>query len=207
MKRLREFLESIAFAGLKPSGGKPDPGKRPRFAGLRARIDQFLAGGPAPSDPLYLTNRSAGQKMKSWIFIGLPCFILIAGIGVALSNILEPPEPKPVVEPTAKEVAAKTLPNFDNNLKIEPNNDVEVVEVKVVHAGGSRVVGLVRNNTSHAIPKAHMVIDLTDINGSQVGGVEVHMEDLPASKTKTFSTPIAQHSAAFVLVREIGPVK
>ena len=206
MKRLREFFENIAYAGLKP--GQKAAAKPTTFWGkLRARFDQFLAGGPAPNDPLYLTNRSFGQKIRPWLIIGVPMVILFGVIGVSLSNILEPPEAKQAAEPTAKEVSAKLLPNLDNNIRIENNSDVEVVEIKIEHTGGSKLLGSVRNTTNHEIAAARMVVDLTDTNGSQVGGVEVRIESIPASKTKSFAQPIAQHGAAFALVREVGPTK
>jgi hypothetical protein len=138
------------------------------------------------------------------VIIGVPCLLLAVGIAVALSSILDPPEAKPVVEPTPQELATKILPNIDKNLKIESNNDVEVLEIRVDHTGGSRIFGVVRNTTNHEIASAHMVVDLTDTNGSQVGGVDVHMENIPASKTKAFSAPVAQRTAAFALVREVG---
>jgi hypothetical protein len=205
VKKLKEFFENIAYAGLKPSGQKAAPRPDTAWGRMRTKVDEFLAGGPAPSDPLYLTNRSLAQKAKPLIIIGVPLLVLLGAIGVSLSNILDPPEAKPTVEPTAKEVASKILPNLDSNLKIENSTDVEVVEVKVEHTGGSKLVGSVRNNTNHEIPVAHMVVDLTDTSGSQVGGVEVVLEAIPASKTKTFSQPIAQHTAAFALVREVAP--
>ncbi len=133
--------------------------------------------------------------------------IVLGAIGISLSNLLEPPVPKVAVEPTAKELAAKILPNFDKNLKLDRNNDIEVVEAKIEHTGGTRLVGTIRNTTDHEVPAAHMVFDLTDVNGSQVGGVEVRVENIPASKTKEFSAPLAQQNAAFALVREVGPVK
>jgi hypothetical protein len=207
VKRLREFFESIAYAGLKPTGQKPESRPNTAWGRLRTKVDGFLNGGPAPSDPLYLTNRSFAQKARPWIMVGVPFLVLLGALGLSLSNILEPPEAKPVLEPTAKEVSAKLLPNLDSNLKIEASTDVEVVEAKVEHTGGSRLVGSVRNNTNHEIAAARMVVDLTDVTGSQVGGVEVRIESIPASKVKTFSTPIAQHTAAFALIREVGPVK
>ncbi len=207
MKKVREFFEKVAYAGLKPSGQKPEARRDTGWGRVRTKIDAFLAGGPAPSDPLYLTNRSFGQKAKPWLIVGIPMLILLGAIGISLSNILEPPEAPPVAEPTAKELSAKILPNLDANLKIASNNDVEVVEVRVEHTGGSKVVGSVRNNTNHEIAAAHMVLDLTDTKGSQVGGVEVQVESIPASKVKAFSMPIAQHTAAFAIVREIAPGK
>jgi hypothetical protein len=204
VKRLREFFESIAYAGLKPSGAKPEAHAETAWSRLRIKLDNFLAGGPTPSDPLYLTNRSFAQKARPWMIIGVPFVILLGAIGVLLSNILEPPEPKPVAEPTAKEVAAKILP-LDSNLKIDTNTEIEAVEVKVDHTGGSKVTGSVRNTTNHDIHAARLVVDLTDVNGSQVGGVEVRIENIPASKVKTFSAPITQKTAAYALVREVAP--
>jgi len=205
MKRLRELFESIAFVGLKPSGQKTSE-KSLKWLGPLARpIDRFLSGA-APNDPLYLTNRTFGQKLKSWSIIAIPCLILAVGVGVTLSNILNPPEAKQAAELTAKEISAKLLPNLDPNLKLDLNSDLEAVEVKVEHIGGSRVSGVVRNRTDHDIASAHVILDLADTNGSQVGGVEVPIQNIPAQKTKTFSHPIAQPTAAFALVRELGPV-
>ena len=207
MKRLREFFETIAFAGLRPAGQKSETKKIKWLGPLSGPVERFLSGGPAPTDPLYLTNRSLGQKMKSWSLIAVPCLILVVGILVALSSILDPPKVKPVEEPTGKELAAKILPTIDNNLKVEQNNDVEVLEVKIQHTGGSRLTGRVRNTTTHDIAVARIVVDLTDTSGSQVGGVEVVVENIPAMKSKDFSTPITQHNAAFALVRELGQRK
>src|ERR1051326_7068019 len=132
MKRLRELFESIAFVGLKPSGQKTSE-KSLKWLGPLARpIDRFLSGA-APNDPLYLTNRTFGQKLKSWSIIAIPCLILAVGVGVTLSNILNPPEAKQAAELTAKEISAKLLPNLDPNLKLDVNSDLEAVEVKVEH--------------------------------------------------------------------------
>ena len=206
MKRLRAFFESIAFAGLKPAGQKAEPKKTRWLGPLSGALDRFLSG-PAPNDPLYLTNRSFGQKMKSWSIIAVPCLILVAGVGVVLSNILEPPASKPVKELSAKELAAKVLPNIDAGLKLEQNTDIEVVEVRIDHNGPTRLTGVVRNATTHDIPAAHIVVDLTDANGTQVGCVEARVETIPASKTKDFAVAIAQSKAAFALVREVGPTQ
>ena len=63
MKQIREFLESIAFAGLKPGGQTAPKRQLPWLGPLR---DRLLSGGPAPTDPLYLTNRTLGRKLLSW---------------------------------------------------------------------------------------------------------------------------------------------
>jgi hypothetical protein len=201
MKRIRAILESIAFAGMKP-GAKSGASKNKQPGPLGGSIDRFLSGS-APSDPLYLTNRRLHQKMRSWILIGAPCLILAAGIGLALSSLIDPPKAKEITEPTPKEVAEKILPNLSPDLKVEQNKDVEVVEVRIDHTGDLRLVGVVRNTTNHDIAAVRMVVQLTDVESSQVGFTEARVENIPASKTKAFTTPIVQKTAMFALVREI----
>jgi hypothetical protein len=203
MKRLRAFLESIVYAGLKPSGQKTQEPQLKWLGPLRSPVERFLSGG-AQSDPLYLTNRTLGQKVKSWSLVVVPCLVLALVIGVALSSLMDPPETKPQKELTAKEIAAKLLPNLDKNIHLTTNPDIQVVEVAVKRAGSaSRLVGVVKNTTTHEIAAVELVVDLTDVTGSQVGGVNGTVEKIPASATKTFEFPVHQADAAFALVREI----
>jgi hypothetical protein len=202
MKRLREFLESIVFAGLKPGGQKTESRSLKWLGPLSGPIERLLSGS-APSDPLYLTNRSTGQKVRSWLLIGIPCLVLVAGVGIALSNLLDPPEVKPQKELTAKEVAAKLLPNMDKEIKLATNPDIQVVEVAVRHDGGSRLAGVVHNNSAHEVATVELVVDLTDTTGSQVGGISGTVSNVPANSNKSFVFPIRQKDAAFALVRDI----
>jgi hypothetical protein len=199
MKRIRAFLESIAFAGLKP-GGPATPKREFGWLGpLRDPVERFLSA-PAPNDPLYLSNRTPRQKLKSWSLIAMPCLVLAIGIGVTLSNFLDPPAVKPPKEPTPAEITAKLLPNVEKDLKLSPPSEVQVTEVRV---DGSRVVGVVKNTTAREIAVANIVFDLTDSTGSQVGGVSGTVEKLPASGNREFQIPIKQRDAAFAIVREI----
>src|SRR5260370_894205 len=75
---------------------------------------------------------------------------------------------------------------------------------RFLHAGGSPLLGVVKNTTAHEISGVDLTIDLTDATGSQVGAVTVAVEKVPPSSTKTFQYPIKQHEAAFALVREIA---
>jgi hypothetical protein len=205
MKSLREKIESIVFAGLKPSGGKVEAAAPPpdtAMGRLRQRIDKWISGGPAPTDPLYLTNRTMGQKIKSWSVVAVPLVILVGGIALSLSNVLDPPEVKPQKELSPAEVAAKLLPNL-KDIKIELNHDIDVVEAKIERSGGVRMVGTVKNKTSKPIAAADLGCDLTDAGGTQLGAVSVHIENIPASGVKSFELPLKQPDASFVLVREI----
>lgn len=199
MKRIRAFLESIVFVGLKPGSPAAPKSELWWLGPLRGPFERLLSGA-APTDPLYLSNRTSSQKLKSWSLIGIPCLILALGIGVTLSDLLDPPDSKPVKEPTAAEIAAKLLPHIEKEFKLTPASEIEVVEVKVE---GQRVVGVVRNTSTREVAVAELVIDLTDSSGSQVGAVNAIVERIPASSDKPFQLPIKQPNAAFSLVREI----
>jgi len=200
MNRIRKFLESIVFAGMKP-GGQTAPKRELTWLGpLSGPVERLLSGGPAPTDPLYLTNRTLGQKLLSWSLIGIPCLVLLAGIGITLSSLLDLPAPKPDKELTAAEITAKLLPNMDKDFKLAPTSDVQVLEAKV---DGTRLVGKVKNTSAREIAGAELVIDLTDVDGSHVGAVSAIVEKIPPSGTRSFEVPIKQRNAATAMVREV----
>lgn len=203
MKRLREFFESILFAGMKP-GARPGQTQGMKWLGpLRSPVERFLSG-PANVDPLYLTNRSLGQRIKAWSLVAIPCLIVVGLVALTLSrNYFDPPAAALQKELTAEEVARKILPNIARDIKIESNRDVEVLQVHVDHAA-MKVAGTVRNNTADAIAVTDVIFNLTNKAGSQVGAVSGHIENLQPKTTKDFQFPIQQQDAAFVLVRELS---
>jgi hypothetical protein len=199
MKRIREFLESIVFAGMKPGG---QTASKPRFqwlGPLRGPIERLLSGGPAPNDPLYLTNRTLTQKLKPWSLVAIPCLILAVAVGYTLRSFNPNQEAKPVKALTAAEIAAKM--QIPKDIKLAPASEVQVLEIRV---DGSQVVGTVLNTSAREIAVVKLVIDLTGNSGSQVGAVEATLEKLPASGRKNFQLPIRQRNAAFALIREIS---
>lgn len=202
MKRIREFFESIAFAGLKPSGGAAAPGKQLKWLGpLQDRVERYLSGGPTPNDPLYLTNRTTSQKLRAWSLIAVPCFVLLVGIGLTL-YFLEPREPKLVTPPSKAEINTKLLPSVDKEFKLAPPSDLQVIEVGVENG---HVTGVVQNTSNREIASAELVIELTNAMGSQVGAVNTTVEKIPASGRREFALNVKQHDAAYALVREITP--
>jgi hypothetical protein len=204
MSRLREKIESIVFAGLEPGQKAPQSAALPTsFTGrLRQRVDAWVLGGPGPSDPLYLTNRTTGQKIRSGIAVGLPLVILMGVVGFSLSSLMTPPKPQQAKELTPSEAAARLLPSL-NDLKLETRSDIEVVELRIDRANGLRLAGILKNRTAREIASADLACDLTNAGGTQVGTIAVHVESIPASGRRKFETPIRQGDAAFVLVREI----
>lgn len=207
MKRLREMIESVVFAGLKPSGGRPQSPTPPppdtRWNRLRERIDLWISGGAAPSDPLYLTNRTTAQKLRAWSVVAVPLLILAGGIILTLTIMGSRSEIKQARELSPAEVAAKLLPNLDQ-IKIDSNHDVDVVEVRLQKGADTRMVGAVKNKTGHAIASADVVCELTDAAGTQLGTLTGHVEDIPPGGTKDFSVPVSRPDAVFVLIRAIS---
>src|ERR1700754_804870 len=105
MNRLRQKIEAIVFAGLKPRDPRnPGPAAADGpFQRLRERIDKFVTGGPAPNDPLYLTNRTWGQKIRAWSVVGLPLLLLAGGMALMLTRYLGPPVRKQAAEASPAE--------------------------------------------------------------------------------------------------------
>jgi hypothetical protein len=203
-KRLRQFFESLVFAGLKPGGSRSQPRRLPFLGPLRGPVERFLAGGAPPSDPLYLSNRPRGQRIALGVLVGLPVALIVGGIVYVLGTGVTA-NPRQQAEPTAAEIARRILPDLDKNLKVSSNTDVQVVEAAVRQGPEPSVSGTVRNNTDRVIRSAELVFDLTDAAGSQVGGVGTTVRDLAPKATQRFEFPIKQHDAALVIVRETVP--
>jgi hypothetical protein len=175
MKPLRKWIESIVFAGMKS----------------------------APSDPLYLTNRSWRQKLRAWSVVAVPLLILIGAVAFALSQYGNSSPVKKPAEISSRELALKTLPSF-KGLAVESNRNLEVLEARIEQGETFRVVGVVRNLTDHVIASADISCDLTDPSGTQLGSVKAQVEEIPAGGTKRFAVPVQQTSASAALVREIN---
>jgi len=135
---------------MKP-GARPGQTQGKKWLGpLRGTIDRFLSGG-SQKDPLYLTNRTLGQKMKAWSVVAVPCLLIIGFVALTLSrDYFDPPEGKPQKEMSPEEVSRKILPNIGKDILIETNHDVEVVEV---HVDGEnlKLTGSLRNNSTKLI--------------------------------------------------------
>jgi hypothetical protein len=204
-KRIKNFFESIAYAGLRPSGGMPLAQAEAKKAGwFSQRIEKFLSGGGS-SDPLYLSNRTFMQKAGIWLLLGLPSVILLTGLGLVLLGFFD--RSKPVAPPPAgltdAELAQKMLPDLNRDLHVDSQHQVDVQDVHVLRVGPVKLAGLALNNTDHAISKVEIVFELTDKEGSRQGAVSTELANLPAKSSVPFQFAIEQQTAAFALVREI----
>jgi hypothetical protein len=188
-------FRSLKSAGHAEVARDVRPARKP---GLLSR----LLSPPAPSDPLYLSNRTSFQKVRRVLLIAVPLLLLAGGLFVA-TRIDNSRTPKPVAELTPAEVAAKTLPAFNKEIKLDTNRDVEVIDVHVEHSRGTQLVGNLRNTTSHRIAEAVVVFDLANDIRSQLGGVTVTETNLPPGAIRSFRKPIEQATAVHVVVREM----
>ncbi len=201
-KRFRRFIDSVVFAGLKPDAPR-DESKHTRGLGpLRGLVNRVLSR-PAPSDPLYLSNRTFNQKVKLWLAVAVPCLILAGVTALGLSHFFRAEVPGPAPAPSATVLAAKLLPDLDKTIKIEVDQDVQVLDAHVESEGGMKVVGSVKSDTGRLIHTTEIVLNLTDQTGSQLGAVSAQVDNLAPNATVKFQIPIEQKDAAFALVREI----
>lgn len=94
------------------------------------------------------------------------------------------------------------MPNFNSNIQLPANHDLDVEDVHVEHGSPTRVAGLVKNNTDHVIESAQMVFDLADGRWSRLGAVSTQVEKLGPHSTTPFRFAVEQATAEHVLVRE-----
>ena len=166
------------------------------------KIERFV-GGPGPSDPLYISNRTAGQKARLALLIGTPVLALVGLMALALGNYFDPTPQPQKVSATAREtgaITAKVLPDLQKTYKSESDNDCEVAEA---HVGASTLFGKLRNTSDHIVHAADVVFDLTDEEGSALGAVAVRVENIAPHGTANFRMTVEQSKAKSALVREL----
>ena len=182
-----------------------------RVDGFAKRIERLVSGSSS-ADPLYLTNRSLTQKIRTGVLIGTPVLVMGVFMYLALDKKFDHPasvETLAARAATAKakdkpgEITAKVLPNLDHDYATEQSRDVEVVEALVSRSGERVLSGRLRNNSDRIIRQAEVIFDLTDEDGSQLGGVLVKVEDIPAKSTAPFKMTVPQAAARTALVREL----
>lgn len=202
MKIVRKVWESIVYVGMRP-GSAASGSRIPRLFGpLRGPVERFLAGGIAPSDPLYLTNRTFGQKLRTAVVVAIPCAIVFGLLALGVGSYIRVRE-KPPQDMTTAELKEKILPTLARNIEISTNHDLEVTEARVEQGEPTVVLGAVKNNTGHAIDNAQVVFDLTAASGARLGAVAATIAHVDAKSTAPFRIAVPQDNAAFALVREV----
>jgi hypothetical protein len=183
----------------------PDPGRQPAgsprqggWAGIRHRIDRMVAG-EAPSDPLYISNRSFLQRFGIWFIVAIPCVAIV--VVFALLSPKPAPTGPPPKELSRKELAAKLVPGLAD-LKVSSNTDVELSTVTVNYKDFT-LNGSVKNTTERTLKLVKVYFDVVDLDGSQLTVVALEVPNLAAGASSQFSIPTNQERAGRALVREI----
>ena len=200
--RIKELFESIVYMGMKPGARATvaPPAAKPGLLGLFNRF----RSGPAHSDPLYLTNQTFAQKLQRAVIVSIPV-VVVGGLAFLGIGYYAAKHPKTVKVVTRQETEALILPNFNDHIKLEANKYLEVTEVRFEHSGGTQMFGSLRNISDQVIDQAVVVFDLTDDDGSQLGGVTVTETNLTPGSVRNFRRPIEQPTAEHAVVREVHP--
>jgi hypothetical protein len=205
--RIRRFFESLAYAGLKPSGGVPLETKPRRLGPLRERIERFLSGGQQ-SDPLYLSNRTWKQKLRPAVLIAIPAVLVFGALALVFNHVYRPKAAPPRVV-TAAELLAKLLPDLEKTSGVNAYKDAEIVEVHVVPGGAPRIAGVLKNNTDREI-SVEFDLDLLknqSNRASRVGGATGRVNRVPPNASVPFDFPAGNSAAVYALVRKIRTMR
>ena len=207
-KRIKAFLESMAYAGLKPTSPGPARQDAKAASGFRQKLEAFLAG-PATNDPLYLTNRTLWQKIRPILVVSLPILVLLGGLALGLANFfgLNKGIQTPPASISSAEIAKKMIPVLNQQLTVSKEHDAQAGGVDIqdvtIPPGSMKVQGVAKNLTDHEIHHVQVIFDLTDKAGSRQGAVSTEVENIASKSAKPFVFSIPQKAAAFALVREV----
>ena len=197
---LRDRIEKIIYAGLKPEAGRHPPLRERVRLWLDRRLDRLAGAGEAPEDPLYLTNLTWTQKARWAILIAAPVVVtvlLVAGVSTNLVNFefLHKAESAPAPS------VAKALPDLVRDLK--NLSELEIVELALQRKEFPPVVeGAVRNNSDQVFRAAEISFNVTDERGAMVGSVSTQVQNVPPHGTVRFRVEVPMKNAALAIIRE-----
>lgn len=177
-----------------------------RADALAKRLERFFSGG-GPQDPLYVSNRTAGQKIRLILIVGTPLLAIGCFIVLSMNGYFDPPaqpERTAVASPTGDQTAT-VLTHVEKELATSSrySRAIEVLEAAVSRGPDHLLSGKLRNTTEHPVRAVELVFDVTDEDGSALGGVSVSLENIPAGATVPFRKALEQTTARSALVREV----
>lgn len=177
---------------------------RKRFDPLRARMDLFISGR-APSDPLYLTNRTWKQKLKIALLIAAPVLLLTVLVTIGATNPFrlhqEEADESPPAETAPPAAPRKALPD-----PISASTELEVVNIRIARDVHPPVVtGMVRNKTGRKVVTAEVSYYLADTAGSLVGTGKTEVANVAPHGSVAFRMPLKIATAEYVFARDVHP--
>ena len=168
-----------------------------RLDSVAKRIERFYPAAACRSALHHQPN--LGQKVRFGLLVGTPVLALavldVAGAEQVLRSADLAGKAALVPKETAGEITAKVLPNVEKDFTTDYSRDVEVLEAAVGSGADHTLSGKIRNNTDHVVRVADIVFDVTDEDGSQLGGVAVRVENIAAERHCAVSR-LASSSAA-----------
>jgi hypothetical protein len=190
--------------GGMPAGKSQFDPLRKRFDPLRERMEIFISGR-APSDPLYLTNRTWQQKLKIAALIVAPVLLLIVLVTIGATNPLRfhkvEADQRPPVEAPPPAVPQKPLSG-----PVSASTDLEVVNIRISRDAHPAVVtGTVRNKTNRKISSAEVSYYFADAAGSLVGTDTTEVANVEPHGSVAFRMPLKIARAAYVIVGDVHP--
>jgi hypothetical protein len=200
-KRAPDRRPNVPDPALTDTGGPRKTGLFRLFGPLGKRVERWLSG-PAHSDPLYLSNRTVGQKARAWIIIGFVACAFAAFVYLGSTGFFGAQTAPAPAELTPAEEAARTLPNVAK-VRIDGKVEVEATDAHIVHGREVTLEGTARNATSRTIPGAELTFDIADKAGSQLAAVVVKVGTLPPMASTRFRVTVPDRNAAYAIVREV----
>jgi hypothetical protein len=168
------------------------------------QIERFLSGG-ALADPLYISNRTIGQRIRMALLVGIPAIALGALVVWGMSTYFDSRNSSGAASNTdaTPALTAKLLPHIEKNFTTDYSRDVNIVEA-AISTGNERILfGKIRNNTHRVVQVAEAVFELTNDDGSELGGVVVTVRNIAPKATVPFKLTLSQRDARSVMVREL----
>jgi len=170
----------------------------------RKRFEIFLSG-QAPSDPLYLTNRTWQQKLKIASLIVVAAVLLIALVAIGATDPFRfrkmDTYDHPVAENPSPAAPQKQLPD-----PILASEGLEAVDVRIERDAHPPVVtGMVRNNSDRRVDAAEVRYYLANAKGSVVGAGTSGVRNLAPHGRAGFRAPLTIATAEYVIVRDVHP--
>jgi hypothetical protein len=197
-----------------PAGKSQLDRLRKRFHPLRDRMEIFISGR-APSDPLYLTNRTwrqkLQQKLKIALLIAAPVLLLIGLVTIGATTRLrrdkvDPNENSSTEAPPPSDASPPAVPRRPSSDPILASTDLEVVNIRIARdAHPPAVTGLVRNKTGRRVASAEVSYYLADTAGSVVGTDTTQVANVEPHGSVAFRMALKIAGAQYVFVRDVHP--
>jgi hypothetical protein len=188
-----------------PVGKSPLDPLRKLVDPLRGRIEIFLSGS-APSDPLYLTNRTWRQKLKIASLIAAAALLLIALVTIGITDPFRFRKVDAYQGAAAEAPPPAAVPQQRPSDPILASEGLEVLNIRIARDASPPVVtGTVHNNSDRKVDSAEVSYYLANTKGSIVGTDSTGVANLAAHGSVSFRMPLKIAQAEYVIVRDVHP--